>query len=313
MQNFRNILYASTGISDDIEGLKQALSLACRNCGEMEVLVIYPELPKGLEAYKEAFEASLFFRIETAIHDARTALTMSETDVPVKVEVEGGNIPPAIHITQRVLRDSHDLLIKEAESREGGRGFSSTDMTLLRKCPCPVWLARPIVRARNQVRVAVAISPDSHGRVEDELSIGLLQLSRFLADTCSGELDIIACSDYHFEEYLRWNTRVTVPEETILSAVQKTKTRHHASLNRLIKESGIGGIYHIRYLRGHTGKIIPEFVNIRDIDILVMGTVARSGIMGFLIGNTAESIMERLGCSLLALKPRTFVTPVNPY
>jgi len=44
-----------------------------------------------------------------------------------------------------------------------------------------------------------------------------------------------------------------------------------------------------------------------------MGTVARTGILGCLMGNTAENIVVELKCSLLALKPGGFVSPVKAY
>jgi len=46
-------------------------------------------------------------------------------------------------------------------------------------------------------------------------------------------------------------------------------------------------------------------------DLLVMGTVCRTGIAGFLIGNTAETVIPDASCSLLALKPEGFVSPVE--
>ena len=42
-----------------------------------------------------------------------------------------------------------------------------------------------------------------------------------------------------------------------------------------------------------------------------MGTVARTGIPGLIMGNTAEAILEQLDCSVLAIKPPGFVTPVS--
>jgi nucleotide-binding universal stress UspA family protein len=51
----------------------------------------------------------------------------------------------------------------------------------------------------------------------------------------------------------------------------------------------------------------------KDIDILVMGTVARTGIAGFIIGNTAENILQTVTCSLLARKPNGFISPVQAY
>jgi len=110
---------------------------------------------------------------------------------------------------------------------------------------------------------------------------------------------------------LRRNTRVEIPEESILSAALKLQSGHDAVLRRLIEDSGIDGTYRIRYLKGHPETVIPNFVETHAVDILVMGTVARSGIVGFLIGNTAENVMGRLGCTLLALKPDAYVSPLG--
>jgi len=41
-----------------------------------------------------------------------------------------------------------------------------------------------------------------------------------------------------------------------------------------------------------------------------MGTVGRTGIQGFFIGNTAEEILNQVECSVLAVKPPGFQTPV---
>lgn len=46
MRNFNNILYASTGMGDDTEGLKQALSLTRSNQAAMKIVLVYPEFPK---------------------------------------------------------------------------------------------------------------------------------------------------------------------------------------------------------------------------------------------------------------------------
>ena len=42
-----------------------------------------------------------------------------------------------------------------------------------------------------------------------------------------------------------------------------------------------------------------------------MGTVARTGIAGFFIGNTAEKVARNIHCSLLTVKPDGFVSPVS--
>jgi nucleotide-binding universal stress UspA family protein len=48
-----------------------------------------------------------------------------------------------------------------------------------------------------------------------------------------------------------------------------------------------------------------------QIDLIVMGTVGRSGISGLFIGNTAEKVLQKVDCSVLAVKPEGFVSPVK--
>jgi nucleotide-binding universal stress UspA family protein len=42
-----------------------------------------------------------------------------------------------------------------------------------------------------------------------------------------------------------------------------------------------------------------------------MGTVGRVGIPGLFIGNTAEEIFQTTACSVLAVKPDGFISPVE--
>jgi len=40
-----------------------------------------------------------------------------------------------------------------------------------------------------------------------------------------------------------------------------------------------------------------------DVDLLVMGAVARSALGRLLIGNTAEKVLDAVDCDLLIIKP----------
>jgi len=314
MRHFHNILYASTGLSDDIEGLKQALSLCRTNEAPLTILLVYTELPESQEGYREKFREFMQQQAEIAVRAARDALSLDEGTVPVRIEVAGDHAPQAIGMIRHVLREGHDLLIKEAESQEEPKGFKALDMTLLRKCPCPVWLARPISRPHREIRVAVAINPESRDQAEHDLSLRMLALARSLADTCSGELDIVSCWDFEFERYLRRSYQANIPDKNIQGAVDYAQSSHHAGLKGLIHEAGIdGGIMHVHRLKGRAEERIPAFARGKAVDILVMGSVARTGIKGFIMGNTAENIMKELSCALVALKPNGFVSPVKAY
>jgi universal stress protein E len=56
---------------------------------------------------------------------------------------------------------------------------------------------------------------------------------------------------------------------------------------------------------------IHKFLLEHPIDLVAMGTIGRKGLMGVMIGNTAERILPELSCSLLAVKPKDFVSPIH--
>ncbi len=58
-------------------------------------------------------------------------------------------------------------------------------------------------------------------------------------------------------------------------------------------------------------KSIVSLAKSQKIELLVMGTVCRTGVTGFLIGNTAEKVLNKVNCSVLTVKPEGFVTPVT--
>lgn len=47
-------------------------------------------------------------------------------------------------------------------------------------------------------------------------------------------------------------------------------------------------------------------------DLIVIGTVGRSGIQGLLLGNTAEKVLDTCDCSIFTVKPDGFVSPIQP-
>jgi universal stress protein E len=313
MQKFHNILFVGHGTDDETDALKQALSLARNNKAALSILIVCPEFPKEMGDYRDKYEASLKEQMQKAIQATREIIKVSEAEMPVQIQVESGGTP-AIRIVRHVLKNAYDLVIKEVEPKDGGKGFKAMDMELMRKCPCPVWLTRPISRHRNEMKIAVAIDPESKATEGRDLSIRLLQLANSLAATCAGTLNIISCWHFEHEEYLRNNAGgwVRVPKHELDQMVAKRQGEHSAALESLINESAItGGEYYIHQIKGLPEQFIPDFVDREGIDILVMGTVARTGIYSFVIGNTAENILQKVGCSLLALKPNGFVSPVK--
>ncbi len=309
MNDFKRILYVSHGSGDDLEALKQGLSLARNNNAFLSIVIATPSLPQSMDGYKDAYERSLCEHFQETLQRALEALHL-DAGHELVIAVESSPTP-SVAVIQRVLREKYDLVIKAAIPCEEGKGFAAFDMNLLRKCPCPVWLCRPIEHSRDQITLGVAIDPDATRPVNVELSKRLLMLSRNLADTCSGVLKVIACWDHHYEGFLLHNRWAGVKPDEVEGLIQAEMNRHANSLQTIITDSGIGGDIEIHHKRGSPDTMIPRIVESERVDILVMGTVARTGIPGFFIGNTAENVLQKLSCSLVALKPDSFYSPVT--
>jgi nucleotide-binding universal stress UspA family protein len=109
------------------------------------------------------------------------------------------------------------------------------------------------------------------------------------------------------------------PEDKIIAYVEEVRQQHAASLDGLMRDvTGKLGQDALDYLKpqthllkGWARKEIPVLAKQIEADLVVMGTVARTGVPGFIMGNTAETILEQIDCSVLAIKPPGFVTPVT--
>ncbi len=312
MQNFQNILFVSKGNVEHTEALKQALWLANKAQTPIKILILCPEFPGAMDEYKEKFEQSIRDQFKGFVDKLCTELKIDNKQAHTNIEIEYGSTP-VIRIIRHVLRDEHDLVIKDVEEVE--KGFKSIDMELLRKCPCAVWLCRSNAHAKQHegIHLAVAIDAESEEQSAHDLSLRLLKLSHSLAGTYGEELNVVSCWDYELEDYLRHNLWVNMPEEKLQNLITEVQTKNYRALDFLIKESKISGKVNIGHFKGLPDQVIPNYVSEKNIDLLIMGTVSRTGIQGFLIGNTAENVVQKINCSLLALKPNGFVSPVKAY
>ena len=93
--------------------------------------------------------------------------------------------------------------------------------------------------------------------------------------------------------------------------------QHEASLDALIcgmtgnpEADAVCYLKHQKHLlKGWTRKKVPALTRLIKADLVIMGTVGRTGVPGFVMGNTAETDLDLFDCSILALRPSGFVTP----
>jgi nucleotide-binding universal stress UspA family protein len=67
----------------------------------------------------------------------------------------------------------------------------------------------------------------------------------------------------------------------------------------------------VHLIKGEAASSIRILSESLQVDLIVVGTVGRSGLPGFIIGNTAEEVLQTTSASVLATKPKGFVSPIE--
>ena len=109
----------------------------------------------------------------------------------------------------------------------------------------------------------------------------------------------------------RDNLLARMSEDEYQAELDGLKSRAQARIDELISASSFDGESVVHVGKNSPSLAIREAVEHLHPDLLVMGTVSRGGIAGFLVGNTAEKLLDQVDCSMLTVKPRDFVCPVE--
>jgi len=315
MKRFKNILYVAEFSVDQSSAIARAITLAENNQARLTFLHVVepPRLGALLDYYApEQIETKL---LEQERNKFEQLLFGYRSVNPMDLQIRFGS--PFIEIVRQTLKGDHDLVIKLAG---GGHGiqdhlFGSTDMHLLRKCPRPVWLMRPDEKANyGKIMAAVDFDPWSSDGADNSLNRKILELASSVALSDFAELHLVHVWDSMLSA---WSGEI--PYKTVEIQIEAERARYQFGLDDLaVKLRHWIGDEAYNYLsprlhlvRGRARDDIPALAARLDVNLLVMGTVARTGIKGLIIGNTAEVILNGIVCSVLAVKPDGFVSPLE--
>lgn len=319
MKRFTNILYVVEHPSaDDASALARAVALAENNQARLHLLSV-SEPPRRASIASGLDPADIETRLrDQELERMQALLAPHKGSIKATMDVRFGK--DFIEVVRDVLRNRRDLLIKVG----GSAGLADTllggvDRHLLRKCPCPVWIMQPRERANyERILAAVDCDPWADPPGDDRLNDLILELASSLALSDFAELHIA----HAWEPVADGMIRVfgsDLSDAQIQAHRNREQRAHQAALaalgDRLCKRIGTEAYGYLRpelHLReGKARAVIPDLAAELAVDLVVMGTLSRTGITGLIIGNTAEMILSRITCSVLAVKPEGFVSPVT--
>jgi universal stress protein E len=137
----------------------------------------------------------------------------------------------------------------------------------------------------------------------------IMDIATSLSEFKNAELTVLSCWSLYGVDALRHGAFTRVSADTIETLLKNQEREYVDSLDILVNEYADFEI-HKRLQKGKPKSIIPEFVNSNQIDVVVTGTIGRSGMPGFLIGNTSESVLQAINSSVISLKPNDWVSPI---
>jgi nucleotide-binding universal stress UspA family protein len=323
MKRFQDILCVVEPGEKSRDALARAITLAQNNQASLTVVVVAEIVTAGIGMPEGgAISADLQEALVSARAQGLKDLVdpyRKRIDIETKVLIG----VPFLEIIREVLRSGHDLVIKAPENPDWlERLFGSDDMHLLRKCPCPVWLIKHEAPKSYRRILAAVDADDDHPKAElktrHALNQQILQMASSLALSDFAELHVVHVWHAVGESAMH-GAFLHASAKEIVAYVEQTRLKHEASLQNVVREMiGTAGTDAIDFLKpqshllkGSARKEIPALAKRIDADLIVMGTVGRTGVPGFFMGNTAEAILDQIDCSVLAVKPPGFVTPVT--
>lgn len=149
---------------------------------------------------------------------------------------------------------------------------TTSDWTLLRHAPCPVLMVKNFTDWRHR-RILAAINPASTEKVHISLNQQITALAGQFADSHGSEAHFITA--YH-------------------------DLNHAPDGEQIALDCGVTAD-RVHLAKGKAADVISETAIKLEVDLIIVGTVARDGIKGRVVGNTCERLLDQTHSDLLVL------------
>jgi universal stress protein E len=314
MQGFRKILVgvdlshgdrlaASELNAPTREAVKRAIWLAAQSSAELTFLATL-----DISAHTEEVLHELEHSMRTVEDEALSVLheivdQAKKEGVEARVKLLHGRSWEGI--IQEVIKEKHDLVVigTRDQNRASRLLFGSTGMKLLRNCPCPVWVTKPDPNW-DDLNILIASDFSDVSQTAIEIGVAAGQLT-------DAKVHLLHAIEDHSGRR-NWLTGMSPEKSQELAEKQKAdaESKLHEQISQTDHRTLTQGVQ-LHVVDGPADIAMVDAIEEHGIDLLIMGTAARSGIPGLLIGNTAERLLAQVPCSVVAIKPPGFECPIH--
>lgn len=168
--------------------------------------------------------------------------------------------------------------------------LTPSDWKLLRQCPCAALMVKS-ERPWTGGVILAAVDVGNHDEAHRLLHTSIIDHGYAIASLAKGELHVISA---HPSPMLSASDPVYQLKDTIERKYREECAAFQAEFD-ISNER-------LHVAEGPADVLIPYTAKKYEAAVTVIGTVARTGISGALIGNTAEVVLDALECDVLVLK-----------
>lgn len=307
MERFKNILLVSVGARGDMAALVRANRLALSNRAQITLVRVIEDLPPSASYFLSTKQAAEIQEALQSVAQSELEKLKKNLDSSLRVTTRVLMGKPFVELIRAVNSASYDIIIKPKEVTGEALTLQSVDLHLLRKCPCPMWIVNSGQR-KPYGKILIAVDPDPSDPQRLALHADLMTIGTSLARNENGKVEVVHVWRMYGESILR-SPRFRLSAAEISDIESREQAVRQQWVDDLLAPHADGNLS-MTLAKGQPETVLIEIIEKKKPDIVVMGTVARTGIPGLLIGNTAENVLSRIKCSVLAVKPRGFRSPV---
>ncbi|MCQ1059319.1 universal stress protein [Photobacterium sp. ZSDE20] len=292
------------------DSFHQAFGFANQCSAQVTLLAVIEELCE----LKEVAEHS-----DTAVNIIDEAKNFYHKQLNHHVEVLNAQYPNITFNTLVRIGIPHIEIIKEAKASQASmvvidstrddkklacqRGRNT--LSIIRKSEVPIWSISSYSKPIDHVVAAIDLSNIEY----QGFNTKLIELALEYCEITGADLTLCHAWRLDSEGYLRkWSG---YDDNDIEQLSQKMKAERIERLKSLLAPHQNSVVNtKIEIVEGEAREVLPLYASAKGVDVVILGSLSRTGIAGFLMGNTAESMINQLSCSVLTLKPDSFKSPV---
>ena len=208
-------------------------------------------------------------------------------------------------VINTVINEGYDLVIKSTHQHDTLKSviFTPTDWHLIRKCPSPVLLVKDH-EWPEQGHILAAVNSVSDNEQHQALNRRIISDAQFICQLANAQLSLV--NTYPATPV---NIAIEIPEFNP-SQYNEAVKKHHEDETFALADSFNIARTECEIKEGLPEDVIPLVANKKGSELVVIGTVGRTGLSAALVGNTAEHVIDSLDCDVLALKPDGYKSPL---